>query len=73
MLAPTYLLGTLRPPRPSRSAQALTQPKALPHPSRGRLTTLVPHLPPRYPPPSTTVPVSPSPYPAQSHTLGTPV
>ena len=29
---------------------------------------LVPHLPPRYPPPSTTVPVSPSPYPAQSRT-----
>ena len=29
----------------------------------------VPHLPPRYPPTSTTVPVSPSPYPPKSHTL----
>lgn len=52
MLAPTYLLGTLRPPRPFPSAQAPTPPKAVPPPTRGRLTMLGPHLPPRYPPPS---------------------
>ena len=77
MLAPTYLLGTLRPPRPFPSAQALTPPKAAPHPTRGRLTMLVPHLPSRCPPPSA-IPSTPpytilyiegSPYPITEYPL----
>jgi hypothetical protein len=52
MLAPTYLLGTLRPPRPFPSAQAPTPPKSRTLPHSGEAYYARPHLPPRYPPPS---------------------
>ena len=57
--SPTRLLGTLRPPQPSPSAQALPYLKAAPHPTRGRLTTLVPHRPPRHPLPTSTTSTPP--------------